>query len=69
MPIVAETEQKVYAGKSIALVANQKINIVVDGIEDTDLSYTVPVGKKISITVVLSGKEETIKFNSIKMVL
>ena len=60
MPIVTETEQKVYAGKSIALVANQKINIVVDGIEDTDLSYTVPVGKKISITVVLSGKEETV---------
>ena len=60
MPIVTETEQKIYAGKSITLVANQKINIVVDGIEDTDLSYTVPVGKKISITVVLSGKEETV---------
>ena len=60
MPIVAETEQKVYTGKSIELVANQKINIDVDGIEDTDLSYTVPVGRKISITVVLSGKEETV---------
>ena len=60
MPIVTETEQKIYAGKSIVLVANQKINIVVDGIEDTDLSYTVPVGKKISITVVLSGNEETV---------
>ena len=60
MPIVAETEQKVYAGKSIELVANQKINIDVDGIEDTDLSYTVPVGKKMSITVVLSGNEETV---------
>ena len=60
MPIVTETKQKVYAGKSIALVANQKINIVVDGIEDTDLGYTVPVGKKISITVVLSGNEETV---------
>jgi len=60
MPIVTETEQKVYAGKSIELVANQKINIDVDGIEDTDLSYTVPVGKKISITVVISGNEETV---------
>ena len=60
MPIVAKTEQKVYAGKSIELIANQKINIVVDGIEDIDLSYTVPVGKKISITVVLSGNEETV---------
>ena len=60
MPIVTETEQKVYTGKSIELVANQKINIDVDGIEDTDLSYTVPVGKKISITVVISGNEETV---------
>ena len=58
MAVEAVTKKNVYASKSIDLTAGQKINIDIDGVEQEDLSYTVPAGKKITITVVMHGDEE-----------
>ena len=46
----------VRATKDIEIAAGKKIAVFVDGVEDTDLSYTVPTGKTLKAMVMFSGE-------------
>lgn len=46
--------------KSIEVAAGKKISVFVDGVEDTDLSYTVAAGKKLNATVIINGEITTV---------
>jgi len=44
--------------KSLTVSADKVIKVVVDGVDDADLTYTVPTGKTATIIVSMNGSVE-----------
>ena len=57
MALKVETETRVSGDKEFTLTEGQKINIDIAGVEDADLTYTVPQGKTLTIRVNMHGDQ------------
>ena len=56
----SRSQKPIRQQKIFDLTAGQVFKIIVDNVEDTDWTYTVPTGQKAKIVLVLKGVEESI---------
>lgn len=56
MALNEETKTSIYGSKSLDLVAGDVVKIQKNGVDDPDMTYTVPSAKKITMGVRFSGE-------------